>query len=106
MSSSKCVVFEFSSEILCVGFSGEHVPRLLTQSSVMCLDNEAVLRETIRKIFIDILLVKPKDYSVLLIENIFIKSETRDQLINILFREFQVCIAHMLSCGILTFVFR
>ncbi len=99
MSSVKCVVFEFNSEILCVGFSGEHVPRLVTNSNIICNVDVVVLRETIRKLFLDILLIKPKEYSVLLVENMLNKSETRNQLITLLFRDFQVVYSvHVYHC--------
>ncbi len=92
MSFTKCVVLEFSNDILNVGFCGEHVPRFSVPSNVLSCESEYVVTELLRKIFLDILLIKSKDYSVLLIENAFTKTRTRDQLTNILFHNFQVII--------------
>lgn len=94
MSNSKTIVFDFGRKFVRYGFGGEYYPRgivenELTKEFAKGSDPVEVTVHFFHKIFAD-LCVKSKEYRVLLIENLFLKKSTRDILLTIFMREFQV----------------
>jgi hypothetical protein len=90
----KVVVLEFGSRFIRGGFNDEHCPRFILESDIMlCSDDSNFYSEMIfmlRKIFMEMLQIKTKLYSVLVIEKLTMKQLYRDVILTILHKEFQV----------------
>ena len=92
---NKTIVVEFGSRFVRAGFASEANPRFITNSSgiLEITDTQTLnikLVELFQIIFINKLVVKPKEYSVLIVEKLSCRRLFRNFLLTILFTEFQV----------------
>ena len=98
----KTIVVEFGSVYIRGGFANETSPRFITESLNILNINDSQrltikLVDLFQRIFVEKLVVKPKDYSILIIEKLSFSRLFRDTLLTILFREFQVRICYLTS---------
>jgi actin-related protein len=96
--AAKTIVIDFGSKFVRCGFSGEICPRFIFENKLNAFftndggNKEELLRQTFDffHLCFSALHVKPKEYRVLLIENLFLKKLARDILITVLLRDLQV----------------
>jgi hypothetical protein len=91
----KAVVFEIGSKYIRAGFAGEPCPRYIGETKdLIDISDKQLLKNRITDlfhwIFINKLIVKAKDYSVLVVEKLFFTSVFRNQLFTVLLRDFEV----------------
>mmetsp|Transcript_12833 Transcript_12833/g.21495 ORF Transcript_12833/g.21495 Transcript_12833/m.21495 type:complete len:471 (+) Transcript_12833:151-1563(+) len=92
MTSLRSVVIEIGSVYVKCGFSGDMHPQHIAPHTLpLEVGNlRPKLCELFRNVFIDILNVKSKQCTVLLIESFFSVRSFRDHVVSVLFRDFQV----------------
>lgn len=92
---NKTIVVEFGSRFLRAGFASETNPSFIAESSgiLEITDTHSLkikLIELFQIIFIEKLVVKPKEYNILIVEKLSSSRIFRNHLLTILFTEFQV----------------
>lgn len=98
LMGSRTIVLELDSKFVTVGFSGEFVPRYSTSAAAIHSGSNADCVELLKYLFLDILQVKSRDFSVLVVEDLFLRQATLDALVVLLFRDFQVAAVAVQSC--------
>ena len=102
MSNAKTIVIDFGRRYIRYGIGGEYYPREIAENNLTEVMSESVapnlgrVIEFFHNMFIT-LCVKPKEYRVLLVENLFLRKHTRDILMSILMREFQVSVTNIFA---------
>lgn len=88
--SGKVVILEVDSCHIRGGYAGDHSPRFEVAFPKLCESYVQVL-EAFRHIFFNVLLAKPKDCNVLLIEDTLVRQVQQNHVVTALLRDIQVC---------------
>lgn len=101
MASTKHIVVDIGREYLRGGFSGDVKTRCILNHTIFApeIPLRMHINELFQSLFIHHLLVKPKQYHVLIVEKILVPRFIRDMLVSVLLRDFQVslCNGRLLS---------
>lgn len=87
--AGKIVILEVDSCYIRGGYAGDHSPRFEI-SAPNLFEGYTQIAEACRHVFFNILLTKPKDCSVLLIEDTLVNQKHQCRLITALLRDIQV----------------
>lgn len=108
---NKTIVVEFGCKFVRAGLAGETNPSLITDSYgiLEITDTQSLnikLIELFQRIFIEKLVVKPKEYNILIVEKLSCSRIFRNHLLTILFTEFQVTFLYIFKyeCANATFM--
>jgi hypothetical protein len=89
--AQRCIVFHISDTTIQGGFSSDHTLRFCLQRSVWPVsDDRVALAELFHHVLIKLMLVKPKQHSILLVEDIMLPRKQRDLIVTVLLRDLQV----------------
>jgi hypothetical protein len=89
--AQRCIVCHISDTTIQGGFSGDHTLRFCLQRSVWPVsDDRVALAELFHHVLIKLMLVKPKQHSILLVEDIMLPRKQRDLIVTVLLRDLQV----------------
>ena len=91
---NKSVVIEFGTTFIRGGLAGVHSPRFISDSEgLLDTEDESLLANKLCDLLQEMFIrecIKPKDYSVLIVEKITMKQSFSDVLLTVLFKVFQV----------------
>lgn len=84
------VILDIGSIYIRAGIAGMSSPQCNFKHNISNFANEIVISELLQNIFIEILRIKPKSCNVLIIENLLASRFSRNLLITVLLKDFQV----------------
>lgn len=91
----RCIIIEFGALYMRIGISGESLPRYVFKHNLSNIHQDHLnlnikLHEMFHKIFVNVLQIKSKLCSVLIVEKFLGTKYFRDNIITILLKDFQV----------------
>lgn len=86
----RCIVLELDGNKVSGGYASEATPRFKNVPLNLTVSRIGGLSESLRYLFAVVLQIRPKDFTMLIVEDILLHVTVRDALFQILTKEFQV----------------